>query len=221
VQSAGNNSSLTYTITNLSSVTTHIFGSGAITAGKGSGINGTVNGTITNNVIASALCGGGCNGITIASFGTSGTSVVNVSGNDISGVDASAIAATAGQGSNSLNLTVQANNIHDPDPGNSSYAIDLIAGTSAGDAPCFFGNIGDMSSTHTVPANRNLITGLWQSGGNPIEAGIFNNSSFKLLNLPASGDTAAALWITASNTGGAADTFHLGPNQFISGTSCP
>jgi len=221
VQSSGNNSSLTYTITNLSSVTTHAFGSNAITAGKGSGSNSTVNGTITNNVITSALCGGGCNGITIASFGVSGTSVINVSNNDISGVDASAIAATAGQGSNSLNLTVQANNIHDPDPGNSSYAIDLIAGTSAGDAPCFFGNIGDMSSTHTVLANRNLITGSWQSGGNPIEAGIFNNSSFKLLNLVGSGDTAAALWITASNVATGADTFHLGPNQFINGTSCP
>ena len=221
MQSAGNNTSFTYTVTGLTAVTTHNFGSNAITAGKASGTNGTVNGTITNNTITSALCGGGCNAITIASFGTSGTSVVNVSGNDISGVDASAIAATAGQGSSSLNLTVQANNIHNPDPGNSSYAIDLIAGTSAGDAPCFFGNIGDMSSTHTVPANRNLITGSWQSGGNPIEAGIFNNSSFKLLNLVGTGDTAAALWLTASNTALGADTFHLGPNQFINGASCP
>ena len=221
MQSAGNNTSFTYTVTGLTSVTTHAFGSNAITAGKANGINGTVNGTITNNTITSALCGGGCNGITIASFGTSGTSVVNVSGNNISGVDASAIAATAGQGSNSLNLTVQGNTIHDPDADNFSYAIDLIAGTSSGDAPCFFANVGDMSTTHTVPANRNLITGSWQSGGNPIEAGIFNNSSFKLLNLPAPGDTAAALWITASNTATGADTFHLGPNQFINGTSCP
>jgi VCBS repeat-containing protein len=221
MQSAGNNTSFTYTITGLTSVTTHAFGSNAITAGKANGVNATVNGTITNNTIASALCGGGCNGITIGSFGTSGASVVNVSGNNISGVDASAIAATAGQGSNSLNLTVQGNTIHDPDPGNFSYAIDLIAGTSSGDAPCFFANLGDMSTTHTVPGNRNLITGLWQSGGNPIEAGIFENSSFKLLNLPGTGDTAAALWIAASNTGGAADTFHFGPNQFINGTSCP
>jgi VCBS repeat-containing protein len=221
MQSAGNNTSFTYTVTGLSAVTTHAFGSSAITAGKASGINGTVNGTITNNTITSALCGGGCNGITIASFGTSGTSVVNVSGNNISGVDASAIAATSGQGSNSLNLTIQGNTIHDPDPDNFSYAIDLIAGTSSGDAPCFFVNLGDMSSGHTVPANRNLITGAWQSGGNPIEAGIFNNSTFKLLNLPGTGDAAAASWIAASNNGAAADTFHLGPNQFINGTSCP
>jgi VCBS repeat-containing protein len=221
MQSAGNNTSFTYTVTGLTAVTTHAFGSNAITAGKANGTNGTVNGTITNNTITSALCGGGCNGITIASFGTSGTSVVNVSGNNISGVDASAIAATAGQGSSSLNVTIQGNTIHDPDPDNFSYAIDLIAGTQSGDAPCFFANVGDMSTTHTVPANRNLITGLWQSGGNPIEAGIFNNSTFKLLNLVGTGDTAAALWIAASNTGGAADTFHLGPNQFINGTSCP
>jgi VCBS repeat-containing protein len=221
MQSDGNNTSFTYTVNGLTSVTTHAFGSNAITAGKASGINGTVNGTITNNTITSALCGGGCNGITIASFGTSGTSIINVSGNNISGVDASAIAATAGQGSNSLNLTVQGNTIHDPDPGNFSYAIDLIAGTSGGDAPCFFTNLGDMSPAHTVPANRNLITGAWQSGGNPIEAGIFNNSMFKLLNLPGSGDAAAATWIAASNNGADADTFHLGPNQFINGTSCP
>jgi VCBS repeat-containing protein len=221
MQSAGNNTSFTYSVTGLTAVTNHAFGSNAITAGKANGINGTVNGTITNNTITSALCGGGCNGITIASFGTSGTSVVNVSGNNISGVDASAIAATAGQGSNSLNLTVQGNTIHDPDADNFSYAIDLIAGTSSGDAPCFFANLGDMSPGHTVPANRNLITGAWQSGGNPIEAGIFNNSSFKLLNLPGTGDAAAASWIAASNNGAAADTFHLGPNQFINGTSCP
>jgi len=221
MQSTGNNTSFTYTVTGLTAVTTHAFGSNAITAGKANGINGTVNGTITNNTITSALCGGGCNGITIGSFGASGTSVVNVSGNNISGVDASAIAATAGQGSSSLNVTIQSNTIHDPDPDNFSYAIDLIAGTSSGDAPCFFANLGDMSTTHTVPANRNLITGLWQSGGNPIEAGIFNNSSFKLLNLPATGDAAAALWITASNTATGADTFHLGPNQFVNGTSCP
>jgi VCBS repeat-containing protein len=221
MQSAGNNTSFTYTITGLTSVTTHAFGSNAITAGKANGINGTVNGTITNNTITSALCGGGCNGITIGSFGTSGASVVNVSGNNISGVDASAIAATSGQGSNSLNLTIQGNTIHDPDPDNFSYAIDLIAGTSSGDAPCFFVNLGDMSPAHTVPANRNLITGAWQSGGNPIEAGIFNNSTFKLLNLPGTGDAAAASWIAASNNGAAADTFHFGPNQFINGTSCP
>ena len=221
MQSTGNNTSLTYTVTGLTAVTTHAFGSNAITAGKANGINGTVNGTITNNTITSALCGGGCNGITIGSFGVSGTSVVNVSGNNISGVDASAIAATAGQGASSLNVTIQGNTIHDPDPGNFSYAIDLIAGTSSGDAPCFFANVGDMTTTHTVPANRNLITGAWQSGGNPIEAGIFNNSTFKLLNLPGTGDTIAALWISASNNAAGADTFHLGPNQFINGTSCP
>ena len=174
-------------------------------------------------MITSATCGGGCAGIKVASFGVSGASTVNVSGNNISGVDAQGIWVVGGQGSSSLTATIQNNNIHNPVAGNTSYAIDAYPGTQSGDAVCFALNLGDMSTGHSVSGNRNLITGSWQSGGNPIEIGIFNNSIFKLLNYPTpnTNDANAAAWVAASNGGLGTDAFHLGPNQFTAGSACP
>ncbi|MEA2764875.1 MAG: hypothetical protein QOK07_1279, partial [Gemmatimonadaceae bacterium] len=224
MQSTGNNTNFTFTVTGLTAVTTHNLGSNGITVGKGNGTNGVFNGTVTNNVITSATCGGGCAGIKVASFGVSGASTVNVSNNNISGVDAQGIWIVGGQGGSSLTATVQNNNIHNPalTAGvNTSYAIDIYPGTQSGDAVCFAVNLGDMTATHTVPANRNTITGAWQSGGNPIEVGIFNSSVFKLLNYTGSSDANAASWVSASNGGLGTDAFHLGTNQFTAGASCP
>ncbi|MDB5222828.1 MAG: hypothetical protein JWN83_1495 [Chitinophagaceae bacterium] len=223
MQETGNNTAFTFTVTGLTAVSTHNLGSNAITVGKGNGTNATFNGTVTNNVITSATCGGGCAGIKVASFGVSGASTVNVSGNNISGVDAQGIWVVGGQGSSSLTATIQNNNIHNPVAGNTSYAIDAYPGTQSGDAVCFALNLGDMSSGHSVSGNRNLITGSWQSGGNPIEIGIFNNSIFKLLNYPTpnTNDANAAAWVAASNGGLGTDAFHLGPNQFTAGSACP
>ncbi|HXH91482.1 MAG TPA: putative Ig domain-containing protein, partial [Thermoanaerobaculia bacterium] len=222
MQETGTNTTFNFTVTGLTSVTTHNLGSNAITVGKANGTNGVFTGTVTNNVITSATCGGGCAGIKVASFGVSGASTVNVSNNNISGVDAQGIWIVGGQGGSSLTATVQTNNIHNPvGSPNTSYAIDVYPGTTSGDAVCFALNLGDMTATHTVPANRNTITGTWQSGGNPIEAAIFNSSTFKLLNYSGSTDANAAAWIAASNGGLGTDAFHLGTNQFTSGASCP
>ena len=227
MQEAGTNTTFTFTVTGLTSVTTHNLGSNAITVGKANGTNATFNGTVTNNVITSATCGGGCAGISVGSYGASGSSTVNVSSNDISGVDSQAIIIQGGQGSSSLTATVQKNNIHNPvlTAGvNTSYAIDVYPGTQSGDAVCFAINLGDMTASHTVPANVNTITGAWQSGGNPIEVGIFDNSIFKLLNYPNSGgtDAQAAAWVKASNGGLNVDAFHISPaGPFIAGAACP
>ena len=222
MQETGTNTTFNFTVTGLTSVTTHNLGSNAITVGKANGTNGVFTGTVTNNVITSATCGGGCAGIKVASFGVSGASTVNVSSNNISGVDAQGIWIVGGQGGSSLTATVQANNIHNPvGSPNTSYAIDVYPGTTSGDAVCFALNLGDMTAAHTVSANRNTITGTWQSGGNPIEAAIFNSSTFKLLNYSGSTDANAAAWIAASNGGLGTDAFHLGTNQFTSGASCP
>jgi hypothetical protein len=224
MQETGTNTTFTFTVTGLTSVTTHNLGSNAITVGKGNGTNATFNGTVTNNIITSATCGGGCAGIKVASFGVSGASTVNVTNNNISGVDAQGIWIVGGQGGSSLTATVQNNNIHNPalTAGiNTSYAIDIYPGTQSGDAVCFAANLGDMTASHTVPANRNTITGAWQSGGNPIEVGIFNSSVFKLLNYTGTTDANAASWVSASNGGLGTDAFHLGTNQFTAGASCP
>ncbi|MBV9070854.1 MAG: S-layer family protein [Acidobacteria bacterium] len=226
MQETGTNTTYTFTVTGLTSVTTHNLGSNAITVGKANGTNATFNGTVTNNVITSALCGGGCAGIKVGSFGVSGASTVNVSNNDISGVDAQGIWIVGGQGGSSLTMTVHGNNVHNPalTAGvNTSYGIDIYPGTQSGDAVCFAGDIGDMTAAHTVPANRNTITGAWQSGGNPMEVLIFNSSTFKLLNYPNSNtnDANAAAWVKASQTGYNVDAVHLGTNQFTAGASCP
>jgi hypothetical protein len=224
MQETGTNTTFTFTVTGLTSVTTHNLGSNAITVGKGNGTNATFNGTVTNNVITSATCGGGCAGIKVASFGVSGASTVNVTNNNISGVDAQGIWVVGGQGGSSLTATVQNNNIHNPaltSGINTSYAIDIYPGTQSGDAVCFAVNLGDMTASHTVAANRNTITGAWQSGGNPIEVGIFNSSVFKLLNYTGTTDANAASWVSASNGGLGTDAFHLGTNQFTAGASCP
>jgi hypothetical protein len=227
MQETGTNTSFTFTVTGLTSVTTHNLGSNAITVGKANGTNATFNGTVTSNVITSATCGGGCAGISVGSYGVSGSSTVNVSGNNISGVDSQGIIIQGGQGGSSLTATVQNNNLHNPvltGGVNTSYAIDIYPGTQSGDAVCFAVNLGDMSSGHTVSGNRNLITGAWQSGGNPIEIGIFNNSIFKLLNYPNpnTSDANAAAWVVASNGGLGTDAFHIAPaGNFIAGAACP
>ena len=225
MQSAGTNTNFTFTVTGLTSVANHNLGSNGITVGKGNGTNGVFNGTVTNNVITAATCGGGCAGIKVASFGVSGGSTVNVTNNNISGVDAQGIWIVGGQGGSSLTATVQNNNIHNPAGSpNTSYAIDIYPGTTSlptPDAVCFAINLGDMTAGHTVPGNRNTITGSWQSGGNPIEVGIFNSSTFKLLNYTGSSDANAASWVSASNGGLGTDAFHLGSNQFTGGASCP
>jgi hypothetical protein len=224
MQETGTNTTFTFTVTGLTSVTTHNLGSNAITVGKANGTNATFNGTVTNNVITSATCGGGCAGISVGSYGASGASTVNVSNNNISGVDSQGIVIQGGQGSSSLTATVQANNLHNPVAGDTSYAIDIYPGTQSGDAVCFAVNLGDMTAGHSVPANANIITGTWQSGGSPIEVGIFDNSIFKLLNYPNPGgtDAQAAAWVKASNGGLNVDAFHISPaGPFIAGAACP
>jgi len=220
MQSTGNGTNLTYTVTNLSSVTTNPLGSNAITVGKANGTGGTTTGTVTNNTITSSPF----DGINLNSYGVSGTSSVTVKGNSISNTNR-AISATAGQGGSSFNVTIQGNTIGAPKPGTFAYAIDIVDGTQSGDSECLFLNLGDMSSGHTVPANKNNIsTTGWQSGGNPIEAAMFNSTTFKMPNYAGANDAAAAAWITASNTiagGLGTDAFHLGTNQFTAGASCP
>jgi hypothetical protein len=224
MQETGTSTTFTFTVTGLTSVTTHNLGSNAITVGKANGITATFNGTVTNNVITSATCGGGCAGISVGSYGVSGASTVNVSGNNISGVDAQGIVIQGGQGGSSLTATVQNNNLHNPVAGDTSYAIDIYPGTQSGDTVCFAVNLGDMTAAHSVPANKNLITGTWQSGGNPIEVGIFDNSIFKLLNYPNpnTSDANAASWVSLSNGGLGTDAFHIAPaGNFIAGAACP
>jgi VCBS repeat-containing protein len=210
----GTGTTFTYNVSNLTSVTTHNLGSNAITVGNTNG-NGTYNGTVANNVITSATCSGACGGIVLNAFGTT-SNTFTVTGNNISGVDSVGIQAV-GQGTNN-NFTIQGNTLNGTVAGNTSYAIDLSSGTSG----CLYGNIGDMSATHTVTANKNTISGTWQSGGNPISVVIFSGvSAGKLQGYSGGSDASAAAWVKASNGNAGTDAFHTGAVGFTGGTGCP
>jgi hypothetical protein len=218
---------MTYTITGLT-VTTNATGSNAITVGRGSvtpqGVNSTETGTITNNniTVGSANCGS-CVGISVNSFGQSGLSTTTVTGNTISGNAFNGINVIAAGGANSLKLTIPNNSMSTTQTsGNAGYAIDVTSGGFGTDTNCMFLNLGDMSPLHTVPANRNTISGLnWDSGSNQISLVIFDSAQLKLSNYTGSTDTQAALWVTLSNTTIGTDAFSFSTNQFGGGAVCP
>ncbi|MEA2326483.1 MAG: hypothetical protein QOE68_1442, partial [Thermoanaerobaculia bacterium] len=225
--STGNNSQMNYTITGLT-VTTNVTGSNAITVGRGSlspgGVNSTETGSITNNniTVGSASCST-CFGISINSFSQSGLSTTTVTGNTIAGNAYEAINVVAAGGANSMNLTIQSNTMSTTQTlGNAGYAIDVSSGGFGSDTNCLFLNLGDMSPLHTVPANRNTITGLnWDFGGNQISLVIFDSAQLKLSNYTGSTDAQAATWVTLSNTTTGTDAFAFGTNQFGGGAVCP
>ncbi|MEA2416664.1 MAG: hypothetical protein QOI58_3321 [Thermoanaerobaculia bacterium] len=225
--STGNNSQMNYTINGLT-VTTNATGSNAITVGRGSlspgGVNSTETGSVTNNniTVGSANCST-CFGISINSFSQSGLSTTTVTGNTIAGNVYEAINVIAAAGANSMNLTIQNNSMSTTQTlGNAGYAIDVTSGGFGSDTNCLFLNLGDMSPLHTVPANRNTITGVnWDFGGNQISLVIFDNAQLKLSNYTGSTDAQAATWVTLSNTTTGTDAFAVGTNQFGGGAVCP
>jgi hypothetical protein len=122
-----------------------------------------------------------------------------------------------------MNLTIQSNTMSTTQTlGNAGYAIDVSSGGFGSDTNCLFLNLGDMSPLHTVPANRNTITGLnWDFGGNQISLVIFDSAQLKLSNYTGSTDAQAATWVTLSNTTTGTDAFAFGTNQFGGGAVCP
>jgi hypothetical protein len=217
--STGANTTFTYNISGVGTsapITTHNLGSNAITTGNTNaiGVAGTVNGTVTNNVISSATCGGSCSGIVVQGFGNS-TNTFTVTNNTIAGVDSVGIQAV-GQGT-SNNFTIQGNSLSGPVAGDTSYAIDVSSGTSG----CLYSNLGDMSASHTIVANKNTISGAWQGGNNPISLATFGTAVGKIQGFTQTTDAQAATWVSASNGGAGADVFHTGSNAFTGGSSCP
>jgi len=224
--STGTNTQFTYTISNLTSVTTNSGGSSAITVGRLNGTNITETGTISNNTIVtgSSSCST-CSGIVVNSYGISGLATISVTGNNVSGNNFNGMNVVGASGGNSLNIIIQGNTFATTQTSaNDGYALDMTSGAAGGDTDCLFANIGDMSAAHTVPANVNTIVGNnWVngSGGSTISLVSFNNSHFNLMNLSTFTDTGASNWTNASNTPNAkTDAFHLGTNQFGS-ASCP
>ena len=204
-------------------------GSSGITIGKASGASaGTFVGVVTNNNINKANCGGGCLGIDGAGFGN-GSTTMTISNNLVQHADGGGIRYVAGQGTGNNIVTVQGNNITNPDS-DFIYAIDMEAGSSGTDNVCLAANIGDMSPTHNVPANANTITNgssghTWLSyngdpgttGSGPAIGPITFFGTFKLFNYTGSTDAQAQAWIVASNPGTSSDAF--GP--FSGGNTCP
>jgi hypothetical protein len=224
--STGPSTQFTYTISGLTSVTTNSTGSNAITVGRLNGTNITETGTISNNTIVtgSSTCSS-CSGIVVNSFATSGLATISVTGNNVSGNNFNGLNVAAGGGSNSLNLTVQGNTFSTTQTSaNDGYAIDLSSGNVGGDTDCYYANLGDMSATHNVPANRNTITGTnWVNGpgGNTISLVSFQNSTMHLQGLTTFTDAGAAAWTSASNVNGGTDAFSIGTNNFAGGPVCP
>jgi hypothetical protein len=225
--STGANTQMNYTISGLTSVTTNNTGSHSITVGRLNGTNITETGTISGNTIAtgSSACTT-CAGIVINSYATSGLATISVTGNSVSGNNFNGLNVVGSSGANSLNLTVQNNSFSTTLPGSgptaAGYAIDISSGVAASDSDCLFVHLGDMSVGHTIPANRNTITGSnWNFGGSTISLASFQSSQMKLANLPTPTDAGASAWTAASNINGATDAFHLGSNQFAGGAVCP
>ena len=233
VQSTGT-SSMTATVTGntvTNKTTADGFGSGSngITIGKASGTSvGTFVGVVTGNTVNKANCGGGCFGIDAGGYGN-GSTTMTVSNNNVSHVDAGGVRYVAGQGAGNNIFTMQGNTLTNPDA-NFIYAVDIEGGSTGTDTVCLASNIGDMSTTHTVPANRNTITNgtsgfTWLSyAGDPGTSGIGPSigpirlyGTFKLFNYIGSTDTQAQLWIVASNPGTSSDAF----GGFTGGNTCP
>ncbi len=209
-------------------------GSHGITIGKSSGASaGTFTGIVTGNQVLKANCGGGCFGMSLNGYGQ-GTTTLTVNNNIVQHVDAYGIYYTAGQATTNSNgiLTIQGNNLSNPDPG-ASYAIGMEIATSVGDNVCLAANIGDMSPLHNVPANRNTITngvnnwlqytsaGAGHQGTGPAISGIIDSPGgtvFKLFNYTGSTDTQAQAWFVASNSPGTSSD-SIGP--YSGGTTCP
>jgi len=209
-------------------------GSNGISIGKASAASAaTFTGNVTGNQILKAHCGGGCIGIDTNGFGQ-GTTTMTVKNNTVRHTDAYGFRYTAGQATTNSNgvLTLQGNNITDPDT-NNNYAVDIEVSPNASDVVCLAMNVGDMSSSHNVPANANTVTngstgfnwlqflsaGAGHQGTGPAVSAIKYQAAgtLKLFNYTGINDTQAQAWFVASNPNTSSDS--VGP--YVGGTTCP
>jgi len=210
-------------------------GSNGISIGKASAASAaTFTGVINGNHVMKAHCGGGCIGIDLDGFGQ-GTTTLTVTNNDIHHTDANGLRFTAGQATTNSNsiVTIQANNVTDPDT-NNNYAVDLEIGPNGTDAVCTAMNVGDMSVGNVNPGNKNTVTngagghnwvqflsaGAGHQGTGCAISGIIYTapaSKFRLFNYTGSTDTQAQAWFVAANPGTSSDS--VGP--YNGGTTCP
>jgi hypothetical protein len=222
----GNGSSvLTATITNNQirnkSIALDGFGNGSngITATKVAGSTGRVAATITGNHIQRANCGGGCYGIAATNQGGGGTaSTFVIRNNTVENVDEVGIRFVTGGGSPNSVLTLEGNNITNPNDAN-GYAIDIFHGTNLGDTPCLAADIGTMNGG-TANTISNGSTGFqWVNiAGVPTIGPVKNQGgSFRLFGYGGASDAAAAAYIVSHNPGTSSDA----AGGFSGGTNCP
>jgi VCBS repeat-containing protein len=228
VAGVGTTSNATYTIENNTVTTGALSSSAAIvaTATQQHNLDGIIRGNTvgTSGVPGSgAVCGGGCNGITVDHQGSgAGSHDVQIIGNTVQRVDSSGIRALI-LGAAKGNIVITGNLVREPD-GATFSAIYVQGGTAAASTSCVTATIGGTVTPGGYPSQtpdaRNQIIGAWDPLGFQSEIFVWRKGG--TFNIPGLVGAADA-WIGARNDIGDA----TGPDVTISGTpfgsaaSCP
>ena len=121
-------------------------------------------GEIARNVIgvsgksgSGAVCGGGCNGISVTSIGGGASSAV-IAGNTVQQVDGAGIQVRAG-GNGSLAVRIAGNIVREPSGADTLHAISVMAGLRRTDSAAVCAEVGGPGDL------ANTITGAWNAAG--------------------------------------------------------
>ena len=121
-------------------------------------------GHIAKNVIgvsgksgSGAVCGGGCNGISVTSIGGGASNAV-ISGNTVQQVDGGGIQVRAG-GNGTLAVRIAGNIIREPAGPDTLHAISVMAGMKRNDSAALCAEIGGPGDL------ANTISGAWNASG--------------------------------------------------------
>lgn len=186
--------------------------------------SGAISGAITRNLIgvqgesgSGAVCGGGCNGITLTAMGR-GSSAAIISGNTIQQIDGNGILARA-SGDATLRVQVAGNVIREPVGSDALYAIALMAGSRSADRAYICGEIGGDGD------RANMIAGSWNTAGGGGAIGIMRRGEFTTLAIADyAGDRTSVAnlskFVAGRNRGGAVDA-SIGGGVTIAACSLP
>jgi hypothetical protein len=121
-------------------------------------------GQIARNVIgvsgksgSGAVCGGGCNGISVTSIGGGASSAV-IAGNTVQQVDGGGIQVRTG-GNGTLAVRIAGNIIREPSGADTLHAISVMAGMKRNDSAAVCAEVGGVGD------QANTISGAWNAAG--------------------------------------------------------
>jgi hypothetical protein len=141
-----------------------IEGSASTALNVHSSTSGTTHGDVAKNVIgvhgrngSGAVCGGGCNGISVSSIGRGVASAV-IAGNTIQQVDGGGIQARAG-GDGSLAVRIAGNIVREPAGADTVQAIAVMAGMKRSDSAAVCVEVGGPGEL------ANTVSGAWNTAG--------------------------------------------------------